>query len=311
MSANTTRMTTKFRELLKKGMVVAPLCYDTVTARCAELAGFEAIYIGGMAFEATHNGKPDMGFTTATELAEGCYRIASSVDIPAIADIDTGFGGTVNVHRTIRLMESAGVAGVHIEDQILPKQCAAIQAGERVVSRQEALDRLKAALDARTDPDFLIIGRSEAGYLGFDELVERCNMFLEAGADMAFANYYHIKTPDGRTWVEMTPAEQMDLLRRLVKAVNGPISNVGIPAPDGYTDADLAEMGFAFHFYSTEPLVAAYESIMTMLKSIRETGNVTAYQKDHPSPYWKNPGMFQSLFHMDEYIRISESRWNK
>ena len=175
----------KLRQLLKQDMIVAPGAYDCITARTIAQAGFSAVYMTGAGTAATL-GYPDYGLVTMSEMADNAGRIAASVDVPVIADADTGYGNELNTTRTIREYERRGVAGLHIEDQGFPKKCGHLD-NKVIVPLDEYLAKIRAAAAARTNPDFLIIARtdSRAG-LGLEEAIRRANAALEAGADMAF-----------------------------------------------------------------------------------------------------------------------------
>ena len=175
----------KLRQLLKQDMIVAPGAYDCITARTIAQAGFSAVYMTGAGTAATL-GYPDYGLVTMSEMADNAGRIAASVDVPVIADADTGYGNELNTTRTIREYERRGVAGLHIEDQGFPKKCGHLD-NKVIVPLDEYLAKIRAAAAARTNPDFLIIARtdSRAG-LGLEEAICRANAALEAGADMAF-----------------------------------------------------------------------------------------------------------------------------
>jgi 2-methylisocitrate lyase-like PEP mutase family enzyme len=167
------------------GMVVAPGCYDAMTARLIERAGFRACYMTGAGTAAAH-GLPDYGLLTMSEMVANAARIAAAVDIPVIADADTGFGNELNVTRAVREYERAGVAAIHIEDQGFPKKCGHLD-GKVIVPAPEWLAKIRAAAAARREPDFRIIARTDANAdLGFDEAVARANAALAAGADIAF-----------------------------------------------------------------------------------------------------------------------------
>lgn len=176
----------RFRDLLRRdGMVVAPGAYDCITARLIEQAGFEAVYMTGAGTAATL-GYPDFGLVTMSEMVANAGRIAVAVAVPVIADADTGYGNELNVVRTVRAYEAAGVAGIHIEDQGFPKKCGHLDDKE-IVPREDWLAKIRAAAAARRDPDFLVIARTDArAVAGFDEAVGRANAALAAGADMAF-----------------------------------------------------------------------------------------------------------------------------
>jgi 2-methylisocitrate lyase-like PEP mutase family enzyme len=176
----------KLRALLKNdGMIVAPGAYDCITARTIAQAGFPAVYMTGAGTAATL-GYPDYGLVTMSEMADNAGRIAAAVDIPVIADADTGYGNELNATRTVREYERRGVAGLHIEDQGFPKKCGHLD-NKVIVPLDEYLAKLRAAVAARTDPDFLIIARTDSrAVLGLEEAVRRANAALAAGADMAF-----------------------------------------------------------------------------------------------------------------------------
>jgi 2-methylisocitrate lyase-like PEP mutase family enzyme len=174
------------RALLRDGpIVVAPGAYDALTARLIAQAGFSAAYMTG-AGTAAGLGYPDFGLLTMTEMAENAGRIASSSGLPVIADADTGFGNELNMFRTMQEYERRGVAGLHIEDQVFPKKCGHLD-GKELVPLADFLAKIRAAVAARRDPDFLIIARTDArAVVGMEEAVHRCNAALAAGADMAF-----------------------------------------------------------------------------------------------------------------------------
>jgi len=175
----------KLRQLLKHDMIVAPGAYDCITARTIAQAGFSAVYMTGAGTAATL-GYPDYGLVTMSEMADNAGRIAAAVDVPVIADADTGYGNELNTTRTIREYEKRGVAGLHIEDQGFPKKCGHLD-NKVIVPLDEYLAKVRAAVAARTNPDFLIIARTDSrAVLGLEEAVRRANGALEAGADMAF-----------------------------------------------------------------------------------------------------------------------------
>jgi 2-methylisocitrate lyase-like PEP mutase family enzyme len=176
----------RFRELLQRdGMVVAPGAYDGITARLIGQAGFDAVYMTG-AGTAAALGYPDFGLVTMSEMVANARRIADAADLPVIADADTGYGSELNVYRTVREYETAGVAALHLEDQAFPKKCGHLDDKE-IVPREDWLAKLRAAAAARRDRDFAIIARTDAlAVAGFDEAIARANAALAVGADMAF-----------------------------------------------------------------------------------------------------------------------------
>jgi 2-methylisocitrate lyase-like PEP mutase family enzyme len=176
----------RLRELLAgDALVVAPGAYDCLTARIVEQAGFPAVYMTG-AGTAASLGYPDYGLLTMTEMAQNAARIAAAVGVPVIADADTGFGNELNVVRTVREYAAAGVAALHVEDQVFPKRCGHLDDKE-VIGADEFVSKVRAAAENRPDPDLVLIARTDArAVLGLDEAVERANRALAAGADVAF-----------------------------------------------------------------------------------------------------------------------------
>ncbi|HLI87324.1 MAG TPA: isocitrate lyase/PEP mutase family protein [Ktedonobacteraceae bacterium] len=182
------RTTTRLRELLAgPDLIVAPGAYDALGARLIAQAGFPAVYMTGYGTAASVLGQPDVGLLTMSEMVSRAAALAAVTgDIPLIADADTGYGNPINVRRTIREYERAGVAGVHIEDQIWPKKCGHME-GKQVIPAEEMVQKIRAAVDARQDPDFVIIARTDAGAVyGFEDALRRGQLYREAGADMLF-----------------------------------------------------------------------------------------------------------------------------
>ena len=182
------KTTTKLRQMLASGqMVTAPFVLNALHAKIAESVGFGA----GTAAE---RGFPDVGLLTMTEMVGNAKYIANAVNIPVVCDADTGFGNPLNVQRTVREYEAAGVAGIHIEDQLFPKKCGFFE-GKQVIPQEEAVQKVRAALDARSDPDFVIIARCDAyAVTGWQDTLQRCRAYVDAGADMVFVD--GIKTVD-------------------------------------------------------------------------------------------------------------------
>ena len=303
MSTDNIRMTTKLKESMKQGLVVAAGCYDSFTARLAEMAGFKAVHLTGYGHEVAQIGAPDLGLQTLTELTMQAARMAETVNIPILADIDTGFGGVLNIRRTIREMERAGIAGVHMEDQTSPKRCPTL-GGVTVVSREEAVDRIKAAVDARTDPDFVIVARVDADYMGFNEIVERANLYLEAGADMVMPMFNNL---DGVSYFKRTPEDQMDLIRRVLKKIDGPTMAMGTRPPKGYTVNDMAEAGYSFMMFAGETLTAAANAVSELFDSIIKTGNSITYESTHPGPFDSAGLTVMRAVHFDKYLEFEKA----
>jgi len=174
------------RELIAKGAIMMPGVPNASMARQVERLGFDAVYISGAGMANATAGVPDIGLLTLTEVAQLAGYIARAVKIPAIVDADTGFGGSENVARTVRELETAGLAGCHIEDQEFPKRCGHL-AGKSLIDVDEMTEKIKAAVDARHDPDFMIVARTDARAVeDFDRTVDRAQRYLQAGADAIF-----------------------------------------------------------------------------------------------------------------------------
>ena len=178
---------TRLRELIDGGLVVAPFVFDGVQAKLARAAGFEAVYMSGFGTAASY-GLPDLGMIGLGEMSANAARIAAAVEVPVIADADTGYGNEENVARTVRVYERAGVAALHIEDQEWPKRCGFLD-GKRVIPQEEMVAKVRAALAAREDPATVIIARTDAlAPNGWDDAVARAKAYYEAGADLLFVD---------------------------------------------------------------------------------------------------------------------------
>jgi 2,3-dimethylmalate lyase len=177
----------RLRALLDSGQtIVAPGAFDPLSARLVEEAGFPAVYMTGFGTSAAFLGRPDVGLLTMTEMVGNAGRIAACVDVPVIADADTGYGNPLNVIRTVGAYEAAGVAGIHIEDQVAPKKCGHLE-GKLVIPAEEMAAKVRAAVEARTQPEFVIIARTDARAVeGLERSLQRGRMYREAGADVLF-----------------------------------------------------------------------------------------------------------------------------
>jgi methylisocitrate lyase len=172
--------------ILEDSILVMPGAHDALTAKIVEQAGFKAITIGGYSASASLLGMPDLSFLSLTEMVDCVHRIVDIVDIPVFTDGDTGHGGVLNVRRTVKEIERTGAAGMFIEDQIFPKRCGHMQ-DKQVIDKQDMVAKVKAAVDARIDDDFIIMARTDAlAVNGLDDAIERSNLFARAGADLIF-----------------------------------------------------------------------------------------------------------------------------
>ena len=178
----------RMRQLMASDqMIVAPFIMNALHAKIAESVGFDAVYMTGAGTSA-ERGFPDVGLLTMTEMVANAKYVANAVDIPVICDADTGYGNPLNVQRTVREYESAGVAGIHLEDQQFPKKCGFFE-GKQVIPMEEHVQKIRAALDARVNADFVIIARCDAyAVTGWEDTVRRCREYMDAGADMVFVD---------------------------------------------------------------------------------------------------------------------------
>jgi 2-methylisocitrate lyase-like PEP mutase family enzyme len=247
----------RLRELIntKQGVVV-PGAYDGVSAKLVERGGFPIAYMTGYGVSASRLGLPDMGFAGLGEMSDQARNMAAAVSIPLIADADTGYGNALTVRRTIALYESAGVAGLHLEDQQVPKRCGHL-AGKRVVPLAEFAAKIRAAVDARADPDFVIIARTDAiAVNGFDDALRRAEAAVKAGADMLF-----VEAP--------TTAEQIE---RVARAFDTPL--LFNYAPGGRSPLPpfgrLRELGYALILLPVDTLFVAAQAIRRFLGEVRE-----------------------------------------
>lgn len=175
----------KLRELLRSAQPVTAMgCHDGLSGRLVEQAGFEVAYLGGFASTGSLLGRPDVGILAGSEMVDNARRVAATVTIPVLADADTGYGNAINVVRTVHDYEQAGVSGIHLEDQVAPKRCGHM-AGKAVIAAGEMVGKIKAAVAARTDPDFVIIGRTDAlAVEGVEKAIDRALRYGDAGADV-------------------------------------------------------------------------------------------------------------------------------
>ncbi|MFL5284780.1 MAG: oxaloacetate decarboxylase [Rhodopila sp.] len=272
---------TKLRDLLRQpGMVIAPGAYDGLTAILVAQAGFPAVYMTGAGTSVSH-GYPDFGLLTQTEMVANAARMARAVDVPLIADADTGYGNELNTFRTVRDYEAAGVAGIHIEDQVSPKRCGHLDDKE-IVPREDWIAKLRAAAAARRDPDFLIIARTDSrAVVGFEEAISRANKALANGADMAF-----VEAP-----------QTLEEIAAVPKLVQGPcLLNVVWGGKTPAMDLREAEtMGFKLAIVPGllfKAVIGACDDVLATLKTTHR----------HPTPHGK-------MTVRDGFNRVGAKEW--
>jgi 2,3-dimethylmalate lyase len=246
--------------VVKKQGLVVPGAYDGISARLVQDAGFPAVYMTGYGTAASRLGLPDLGFAGLGEMADHARNLAAVLDVPLIADADTGYGNALNVRRTVQAYEAAGVAALHIEDQIAPKRCGHL-AGHQVVPRGEFAGKIRAAVEARTDPDLLVIARTDAiSAVGFDEALWRGEAAVKAGADVLF-----IEAPRTEAQVE-----------QVARAFDAPL--LYNYAPGGRSPllpfSRLRELGFAIILLPVDTLLVAVRAMRAFLGQVKTRDDV-------------------------------------
>jgi carboxyvinyl-carboxyphosphonate phosphorylmutase len=259
------RKTALLRKLIEdEEILMIPVAHDALCARIAEQSGFKAVFTAGYANSAALLGKPDVSLLTLTEMVDAASRIVDAVNIPVFADGDTGHGNVTNVIRTVNLFEKAGVAGLFIEDQVSPKRCGHL-AGKQVVSPEEMVSKLRAALDARSDPDFVIMARTDAlAVNGIDDAIYRARLYREAGADLIF-----VEAP-----------ESVEQMRRIIREVEAP--HMANMLPGGKTPMltakELQEIGYSVVAYATACTYAITKAVRDLFETLYRTGTTAGLE---------------------------------
>ena len=270
------RQSTRLRELIKSGeTLVVPGCYNALSAKILEKVGFPAVYMTGYGTSLSLLGMPDAGLATMTEMHANARYIANAVDIPLIADSDNGYGNAINVIRTVREYIQTGAAGIHIEDQIIPKRCGHV-AGRQVIPMDEAVGKYRAAADARDelDPDFVLIARTDArGAHGgsLDIAIERANAYLGAGADLAFV--------EGPT--------DMAEIERICKEVKGPVFYNQTGVSPRLSSEQMNDLGIAVTILPGATMRVTMQAVYDFAVQLRDQGPLAEAEffnkfQDHP-----------------------------
>ena len=251
--------------LAKPGYAIVPGAYDTLTARLVQLAGFDAVYLTGGGYSRA-SGYPDIGLLTMTEVTQWISRTVDAVEIPVIADMDAGYGNALNVVRSVREYDKTGVAGFHLEDQVSPKKCGHYE-GKQLVSKAEMVGKIKAAVDARRDPDLVIIARSDARAVeGLQAAIDRVNAYLEAGADVGF-----VEAPQSAE--ELATAARQLIKPALVNIFEGG-KTPALPA------RELEAMGYRIGIYPSQTHRAAIAAAKKVLAVLKRDGDTAAIEGD-------------------------------
>lgn len=237
-----------------------PGAANALTARVIADAGFEAVYVTGAGIANTMLGVPDVGLVTMSEIADTTRAIAEVIDLPLVVDIDTGFGNAVNTHRTVRVLERAGACAVQIEDQVFPKKCGHFD-GKGVIPAAEMATKVRAAAEAREDPNFLVIARTDARAIeGLEAAIDRARLYVEAGADVTFVEA-PVSADEMRTIAAALPVPQV---ANLVVGGRTPM----------LSQAELADLGFSLVLYANTPLQAAVRAMSEVLGTLRREGSL-------------------------------------
>lgn len=252
--------TTRFKQLiLDDEILVLPGCHDALSAKIIEQVGFNAVTMGGYAASAARLAKPDVSLLTLYEYVEITRNIVQTVNIPFFADGDTGHGNVTNVQRTVKELENAGAAGLFIEDQVFPKRCGHME-GKQIIPTAEMIAKLKAAVDARVDEDFVIMARTDAiAVYGIEDAIERANAFSEAGADLIF-----VEAP--------TSVEQMKSINEKINAPTLAIQIEGGKTPF-FTTKELKEIGFNVVVYPNATVYATAWVLRELWQGLMKEGS--------------------------------------
>lgn len=258
------KKTTLLKKLVNdREILVAPGAHDALTARIIEKVGFKAVYMTGYGQAASILGKPDVGLLTMTEMVDRARKIVSAVDIPVIADADTGFGNAINVMRTVEEYEAAGVAAIQLEDQVMPKKCGHMT-GRQVISINEMVGKIEAAIKARNDEDFQIIARTDARTAyGFEEALKRAKAYAEAGADIIF-----LESPESEEeMIRLNEVLDVPTLANMVEGGRTPM----------YSAQRLQEMGFNIVIFPTSSTYTISKAVVDLMRELIQKGSTIGY----------------------------------
>lgn len=278
---------TQLRERIEDDEVLLAMGgYDALSASLIEQAGGEVVYMSGSSVATSVHGYPDVGLTTMTEMAERARQMVTAVDVPVFCDADTGYGNALNVMRTVEEYERAGVAGLHLEDQSFPKKCGHFD-DKSVIPTDEMVQKIRAATDARTDDDFVVIARTDARAVhGFDDAVERSRAYVDAGADVLF-----FEAPTDEDELRRVGEEFPDvpLLANMTEGGKTPL----------FTAAEFAEFGFDVVLYPATAFKAAARAMQKVYRTIETTGTQQGVMDELVT--WEGRNEITGL---DEMIRL-------
>lgn len=264
----------RFRELLKEAPFVCLGAHDAVTAKLAEQAGAPAIYVSGFVASAIVAGQPDFGVLTQTEMFEHIRRICRVTTVPVFADADTGYGGPLEAQRTIQLWEEAGASVLHLEDQAMPKKCGHF-AGKELIPAEEMQQKLRAMLEARRDPEFFVVARTDAmGVTDLDDAIRRLTSYAAVGADGLY-----VDAPRS--------VEQLKEIARRLKPLGKPLLfNMVRSGKSPYLSLkEVYELGFDYALCPVEPMLAMHKAVKEMMDAFMSAGCSTNAIADRLTPF--------------------------
>jgi 2-methylisocitrate lyase-like PEP mutase family enzyme len=259
-------LTSLKQRIAQDSVLVVPACFDMVSAKLIERTGFEAVYLSGYGHAASHLGLPDAGLITFTEMLERLRHLVRSVGIPVLADGDTGFGGVINLRRAIQEYESAGAQAMQLEDQEIPKKCGHTP-GKRLVSGNEMVKKIEAAIASRRNDDFLIIARTDAlSVAGIDDAIRRGRLYQSAGADIIF-----IESPT-----------TVDQIKRIAGSFEKPLmlNQIETGKTPLLSVKELDKLGYRIVAYALTTLMASVKAMQQTLAALKREGSSRAYLRD-------------------------------
>jgi len=271
------KMTTRLRKLLSSNeILVAPGAHDPLVAKIIEKEGFEAVYMTGYGTSASILGQPDVGLLTQTEMAYRAANIVEAVNIPVIADADTGYGNAINVQRTVRLYEKAGVACIQLEDQVAPKKCGHML-GREIISQEEMVGKIKAACDARVDEDLMIMARTDARTnYGIDAAIERGKAYEEAGADIIF-----VESPESvEEMKKITSSFRVPVLANMLEHGRTPLLSA----------KELETLGYDLVIFCVASTYVIAKAVTKLMRELKRTGTTV--------------GMLDDMIPFDEFNKL-------
>jgi 2-methylisocitrate lyase-like PEP mutase family enzyme len=287
----------RFRALFQPGKpFVCMGAFDAITAKLAEASGAQAIFVSGFVACGVEAGEPDVGALSQRDMFEHIRRVCRATTLPVFADADTGYGGMLDVQRTIRLWEEAGASCLHLEDQALPKKCGHF-AGKQLVSQQEMVQKIKAMAEARQDPDFFIVARTDAiAVNGLEDAIARLTAYAAAGADGLYAD-------------AVESVEQMRELSRRVKPLGKPLLFNMVMSGKSPTLSlkEVGELGFDFALCPVEPLLAMHKAVREMMETFYAAGCDTRAIADRLTPfaeYNKFVGLPEAMAREARFTRV-------